>query len=261
MPYELVTPEVDESIGENETDREQRDKNWKDEADSGYLDSFRKLKAEMDFTRKEYQDQMNSLPARKAQLSKELKKAWFNVALYLFIIPIGLWVLTDLFMNWGASSGGAATVYVILKILLFPGLFASIFIALPPTIRTLINVQRRYNVFNNANAHAAYRARYDIVSFPEEEHFLRQMLMKYENFDERIQTEGLDQPGGGDPQASVDERTERQAAILDEMQSLTIFKEYRARTNINRLEGDLKWVLLGLGIGVFISLGGFMIVM
>ncbi len=35
----------------------------------------------------------------------------------------------------------------------------------------------------------------------------------------------------------------------------------RSRINTHRLEGDMKWVLLGLAIGVFIDLGGFMIVL
>ena len=258
MPYELVTPVEGENLSRN---AEEADKNWASYSDDGFLDTFLSLKKQMDFTRKQYRDQQNTLPLRKVQLRKQLIKSWFNVFLFILIIPVGLWILTDLFMKWGTTSGLASSVYLILKILLFPALFVSIFLAGPPSIRTLINTQRRYNAFFHPNSHAGYRDRFDIVSFAEEEHFLNQMLSRYAEFDERTKAEKLDQPGFGDSPLSPEEKAEKQRQILDEMQSISTFKDYQARINTHRLEGDMEWVLLGLAIGVFIGLGGFMIVL
>ena len=87
------------------------------------------------------------------------------------------------------------------------------------------------------------------------------MLSRYAEFDERTKAEKLDQPGFGDSPLSPEEKAEKQRQILDEMQSISTFKDYQARINTHRLEGDMEWVLLGLAIGVFIGLGGFMIVL
>ena len=126
MPYELVTPVEGENLSRN---AEEADKNWASYSDDGFLDTFLSLKKQMDFTRKQYRDQQNTLPLRKVQLRKQLIKSWFNVFLFILIIPVGLWILTDLFMKWGTTSGLASSVYLILKILLFPALFVSIFLA------------------------------------------------------------------------------------------------------------------------------------
>jgi len=257
MPYELVTPEGEEKVSPDVT----FSKGWVGNADAGYSDSFRALKAKMGFVRQQYKDQMDSIPVRKKALRKELKKCWFDVLLYLLIIPIGLTLLTDLLMNLGVDNGFFAIVYLIMKILYFPACFVSLFIALPPTIRTLINCQRRYNAFMNPAEHAGYRDKYDIVSFGEEEHFLRQQLLKHEEFDHRVRTEHLDEVGGGEEVISLDEMTEKQKATLWEMEEMAVFKDYQARIGVNRAEGDIKWIILGLGVGVVVTIGGFAFVM
>ena len=259
MPYELVQPEGEElpkhqsfAYGEN-GDRKEDD--WI--GDAGYSDAFNTLKKEMDFTRARYIDQMQDLPVRKQKLRKELIKKWFSVFLFLIIIPVGFWILTDIVMELSLKVDAFSVFYLIMKILLFPAIFVSVFFFLPPAIRSLVNCQWRYSVFNNPTAHARYREKYDIVSFAEEEHFLRTWLGRFEKFDERIRTEHLDSTGGGEELISLDEMSEKQKATLSEMREMSIFRDYQARVGTNRVEGDAKWILIGFGVGIFIGLGAF----
>ncbi len=256
MPYELVQPEGEEKIMPDAS----FSAGGTDAGDAGYSDSFRALKSQMDFVLRQYNDQLASIPYRKMKLRKELIRAWISVAVFLLAIPIGMWVLTDILMNVGTGNGFFAILYLIFKLLFFPVCFLSLFIALPPAIRTLINCQRRYNAFMNPAYHAAYRDKYDIVSFGEEEHFLRQMQTKHEQFEERIRREHLDEPGGGEGLEAQEDLTEKQRATLAEMQEMTIFKDYQARIGVNRVEGDSKWVFLGIGVGIFIAACGFTMV-
>lgn len=258
MAYEILMPEGME-LKKPEPIAE--DKNWMGDADAGYSDAFRNLKTQIDRNHELYQDQLATLPLRKGKLRKELTKSWFSVILFLFIIPVGMWVITDILLNIGTKSGIMAIVYLVFKILLFPVIFASVFFLLPPAIRTLVNCQRRYNAFNHPEAHAKYRDQFDIISFADEEHFLRQRLSEHAQLEERIRREHLDEVGGGEDSYSIDELSSKQAATLEEMQRMSVFRDYQARIGTNRVEGDAKYVMLGLGIGVFIALMAFTTVM
>ena len=258
MAYELVMPEGME-LQKPESVSEAAD--WMGDADAGYSDAFRNLKSQIDRNHGLYKDQLATIPIRREKLKKELTKSWFQVILFLFIIPVGMWVVTDILMNIGAEHGIVATAYLVFKILLFPVIFLSVFILLPPAIRTLVNCQRRYNAFNHPEAHEKYRDRFDIVSFADEEHFLRQRMLEYEKFEERIRREHLNEVGGGEIFYSIDEMSGKQAATLAEMQKMAVFRDYQARIGTNRVQGDAKYVLIGLGVGVVIALLAFTTVM
>ena len=263
MPYELVHQEGEELPVANSFAYGDPEKRSEDDwiGDAGYSDAFHTLKKQMDFTRAQYKDQLKDLPERKKKLSKELMKKWFQVFLFLIIIPVGLWILTDILMELSLKLDAFSVAYLVMKILLFPAIFVSVFFFLPPAIRSLVNCQWRYSVFNNPTAHARYREKYDIVSFAEEEHFLRTRLGKFEQFDERVKLEQLDQVGGGEEFILLDDMSEKQKETLSEMQELAVFKDYQARVGTNRVEGDARWILLGFVIGIFIAFGAFATVM
>ena len=50
--------------------------------------------------------------------------------------------------------------------------------------------------------------------------------------------------------------TQKQRETLEEMQRLSIFRDYQARISAGRVEGDSKFVIIGFGIGIFIALLG-----
>ena len=227
--------------------------------DAGYSDTFRALKAKMDFTEQQYRDQLATLPVRKMKLRKELIKGWVSVLLFLIVIPLGFVIITDILMNVGTKSGLVGIIYLFFKVAMFPAIFISVFFLFPPAVRTLINVQRRYNAFNQPDRHAGYRDKFDLVSFAEEEHFLRQRLEEFDQFARRTRAENLDQAGGGEDVINQDEMTPKQRETLEEMQRMSFFRDYQARISAGRVEGDSKYVILGFGIGIVIALLGFMV--
>ena len=274
MPYELVKPEEEEKTLEEIEDsvsgknappvqgyvpgmNRNANVDWRSMADAGYSDAFHNLKAKMDFTKDQYVYQLSQIPVRKKAIAKERRNAIITALVYGAGIPIGMWLLTDLFMNLSTISGAFAFFYLILKIAFFPMIFASMFFFFPPSVRTVVNCEFRYTVLNNPMTFSNYRESNQIVSVAEEEHFLRTEIGKHDAFEERIRTEGLDRVGGGDEMANTDELTERQIRILDEMQQMTIFKDYQARVSGNKKEGGVLWVFLGLGIGIAAALAGF----
>ena len=225
--------------------------------DSGYTDAFHTLKAKMDFTKQQYLDQLASLPVRKEKLRKELIWKWFSVVLYLIIIPVGFWIITGILMNLGVKSGLMGILYLVFKVAMFPVIFICVFFLFPPAVRSAINVQRRSNAFNNPNAHAGYRDKLDIVSFADEEHFLRQRLDEFNEFEKRIRRENLDQPGGGEEVIDQSDMSPKQKETIELMQTMSIFRDYQARIGTGRVEGDSKYVAMGLVLGVIIGLAAF----
>lgn len=257
MPYELVHPEGEEAPKDmGIADMEKYAAGTAEIGDAGYSDAFRALKAKMDFTEQQYRDQLATMPVRKMKLRKELIKGWISALVFLIVIPLGFVIITDLLMNAGTKSGLVGIIYIFFKVAMFPAIFISVFFLFPPAVRTLINVQRRYNAFNHPDSHAGYRDKFEIVSFAEEEQFLRKRLEEFDQFDRRTRAENLDHAGGGEDVINQDDMTQKQRETLEEMQRLSIFRDYQARISAGRVEGDSKFVIIGFGIGIIIALLG-----
>ena len=265
MAYELVKPEGEEGQenagGVDPRDRKDWDtppwarvgteawhKAWMEDADSGYLDSFHTLQTKLKHTREQYLYQKSQIPVRKEAMRKEKNSAAWHVLLFGFVIPVAMWLLTQLFLELGTQSGFSATAYLVSKIATFPVLILSIFFALPPSARDYVNSRYRYNVLNNPARHSKFRDEHHIVSFAEEEHFLKHKLDKMKEFDERVKREKLDQAAAGEDFVFLDEMSEKQKQTLAELEKLAEFEDCQARPGDTRINAGYAWIIVGFGI-------------
>jgi len=221
---------------------------WMSKADAGYSDTFNKLKKEMDFVYGRYKDQLADLPKRKLALKRELKGDILKLASVTVIIPLAWYILEKIFLYLGTISGFFAALFLIVKILSFPLLIICYFFGLPPALRDLFNCAFRYRVLNISGQYDVYREKKEIISFDEEDHFLRFTIGKFERFYERIGAEGLNTVGGGEKMISLDELTPKQKETLAEMRELTVFHDVQARPGQERVSAGWKSLLLGFCI-------------
>ena len=98
-----------------------------------------------------------------------------------------------------------------------------------------------------------------IITFVDEKKFLNQKINEIEMFYERIETEGLDIKGGTFQLGADDEMSEYDQKILDEMRSLSLFKECSATVTEIKREAGYAWLIVGLGIflGLIVALVAF----
>ncbi len=258
MAYELVqTEELTASKKQNPKDRrdwdppewaKQKEDDWVGEADSGYSDTFRDLKKKLDHTFQLYRDQLERVPLHQQELKKEKRRAWWNVLKFAVVIPASFFLITVFLGGYAVGNDVVDTIYKIFKIVDVPVVILSEFFLLPAAARDLANCQFRSAVLNNPNRYANYREKEHVVTFAEEQHFLRHEIKKIKAFNERIEKEGLDQVGGGEFFVFLDEMTEKQAETLEEMRELSTFKDCQARVGEKRVNAGYEWVTLGFGI-------------
>ncbi len=265
MAYELVKPEGEEQK-KNEEEIDPRDKKgwepppwakvgteswhkaWMGDADSGYVDSFNSLKKQIDHTRMLYQDQLGTIPRRKEILVKEKNTAWFHVILFMLLLPALMLLLTQLALEFGTEDTLWGIVYLILKVASVPVIIVCVFFALPASARDMVNAQWRYRVLMHPEKYGKYRAQHDVVTFAEEEHFLKHNIGKIDDFYKRVKEEHLDQSAAGEAFVFLDEMSEKQTGILAEMQKLSQFTDYQARVSQLSKKAGAEWILMGFGI-------------
>ena len=266
MPYELVRQEGEEK---NDKDRAAQDprtrrdfdappwakvgsedwhKAWMSEADAGYLDTFNDLYTKMKITRSRYEEQLQSIPFRKRDLKKDRFRAGIMVLVFALIIPVVMWGISKGVLALYTDSTFGKLFYIAVKVISFPVILASIFFMLPPAARDYVNRRHCYNVLMHHEAYAQYRADNNIVCYAEEEHFLRFRLQKMREFDERVKKEKLDTTGAGEDYRSIDEMSEKQTAVLEELRELSEFKDYQASAAKMRRHAGYEWILVGFGI-------------
>ena len=223
-------------------------KAWMGDSDSGYLDAFNALHTKMKNTRDRYEDQKRQLPLRKEAMMKEKSRTAWNVLKFGFVIPVVMWVLTQISLEIGAKSGFVAAMYLGLKFASFPIILTSVFFFLPPSVRDYVNCRFRYNVLTHPTRHSKYRDEHHIVSFAEEEHFLNHNLQQIKDFEKRVKAEKLDQPAAGEDYVFLDEMSDRQKEVLREIEGLAEFKDCVARPGQERISAGYGWLIVGLGI-------------
>ena len=221
---------------------------WLDHADNGYTDSYNMYKKQMENTYMLYMDQLGRLPEKKDNLRKEKNAAWWHVFAFLLVVPAVMILLTQFCLMFGTEDAVWGIVYLVFKVLTVPVILVSVFFALPAAARDLVNTQWTYNVLTKPALHGTYRAKNDIVTFAEEEHFLKHRIKEIEDFKARAKREHLDQPAAGEDFVFLDEMSEKQQAVLDEMMKLAEFEDYQARAGLLRKKAGYEWLIMGWGI-------------
>ena len=242
MSQDLVSSEI------NEQDWYKNEKSW---GDSGYSDSFRALKSQIDYNYNRYKDQLVFLERRRENLTKE-KWASLKMLLVIFLMPVIVFFLERLFTFLGAKSGIFGILAISFMILLPVSIVVCEIFMLLPAARNLMNNIYRDNVLN-------LPGKEPIITFVDEKKFLNQKINEIEMFYERIETEGLDIKGGTFQLGADDEMSEYDQKILDEMRSLSLFKECSATVTEIKREAGYAWLIVGLGIflGLIVALVAF----
>ena len=215
--------------------------------DGGYGDSFRALKAQIDYNYNRYKEQLVSLENRRLNLTND-KKASLKMLLIIMFAPAVLLLFVQIFTYLGALHG-IFGIFAVGGMILQP--FAVVvceFFLLPGATRNLVNNMYRDKVLNlpgDGNR---------IITFVDEKKFLFSKIHEIENFYERVEQDGIDQKGGRFKLgASSGELNDSDKKILDDMRSLSLFTDYKATVSELKREAGMAWLLIGLGILVGIS--------
>ena len=231
MSQDLVSSEL------NEQDWYKNEKSW---GDSGYSDSFRALKSQIDYNYNRYKDQLISLERRRINLNKE-KWSSFRMLMFIFLTPAVVCLLGRLFTFLGAKSGIFGFFAIACLVILPFSVIICEFIMLLPAARNYMNNVYRVNVLN-------LPGKEPIITFVDEKRFLNKKINEIEMFYERIETEGIDIKGGTFQLGADDEMTDYDIRILNDMRSLSIYKEHSATVTEIKREAGVAWVIVGIGI-------------
>ena len=231
MSQDLVSSEL------NEQDWYKNEKSW---GDSGYSDTFRALKSQIDYNYNRYKDQLIFLERRRENLTKE-KWGTLKMLLLIILTPVIVFLLGRLFTILGAMSGIFGILAIAFLILLPISIVVCEIFMLLPAARNLLNNIYRDNILN-------LPGKEPIITFVDEKRFLNQKINEIEMFYERIEIEGIDIKGGTFQLGADDEMSEYDQKILDEMRSLSLFKECSATVTEIKREAGYAWLIVGLGI-------------
>ncbi|MBO4591681.1 MAG: hypothetical protein J5684_03865 [Eubacterium sp.] len=223
--------------------------NEKNMGDGGYGDSFRALKAQIDYNYSRYKEQLVILEQRKQNLLKD-KKDSLRMLLIIMLTPVGIYVLFQIFAFLGAVYGLFNLLAGILIICLPISVIICEFFMLPAAARNYINNIYRDKVLNLPGKGN------NIITFVDEKNFIYTKLREIERFYERIEKYGIDQKGGKMKLGAYSgELLDADREILEEMRGMSLFKDYKATVSELKREASAAWLIIGLGL-----MGGVIIV-
>ena len=258
------------------------DQDWYDKekysGDSGYGDSFRALKSQIDYNYKRYKEQLSSLDDRKAALIKD-KNDSFNMFLMILFAPVVIFLLMELFTYLGSKHGFFGLFAITFLVMIPIVVIICEFFLLPAAARNLVNNIYRVKVMNlpgsgyksgktslsngnmnNTGRGGSWNNGSQIITFVDEKKYLLARISEIETFNRRIENFGLDQKGGKFKLgASSGELSDADQKILEEMRELSVFREYKATVSEIKREAGYSWILVGFGIlvGVIIAFLAF----
>ena len=236
------------------------DDSWLGDADNGFKDTYRALKAEADFQLQQYKDQQAYLAVKRNDLNKEMRSKGIRT-LVLMLSPFIFGLITWIFLQLGSVSGLFGLFYILSVILEVAGSAICIFFLLLPAAREFINTLNMYRIMNAKgklvvawDENAEFSTNKDdlkTISFSDEEYFLQRTLTRFDD----VYTRGdklLYEKTDGD-QVDLDrEFTPEQTKILWELRSLTVHRDIQARTSEIRREGGILFVIIGFEILVIL---------
>lgn len=242
--------------------------------DSGYGDSFRALKSQIDYNYKRYKEQLDSLEDRKAALVKD-KNDSFNMFLMILFAPVVIFLLMELFTYLGSKHGFFGLFAITFLVMIPIAVIICEFMLLPAAARNLVNNLYRVKVMNlpstgfkhgkpnnmnNSGRGGSWNNGGQIITFVDEKKYLLARISEIEAFNRRIESFGLDQKGGKFKLGVASgELSASDMRILEEMRELSVFRDYKATVSEIKREAGYSWFLIGFGIlvGVITAIVAF----
>jgi hypothetical protein len=206
------------------------------------------LKNQIDYNYQGYKDQKKGLQLRKNQLKKSVRHS----LIALLIIPVTSFILgslafflTEVQISAVETSFENTIFSMIITIFSFVGIFGMVVSAFwcPLQLKVFLDTLHKYNLLNGKYLPDFINIKTDYVTFNEEEKFLNRKISEIDHFYTKFNA-----IYDSDDYES-DEETD--AAIIDEMRSLSIWVNYSSECSIIMHDGMIKYIQFLI---IFISL-------
>ncbi len=244
MAYQLKEDQLARAGAWNIMDQEHL---YDEYGDGGYHDTFMALKAQVDHVYDQYKDRWAYLPRKKEEMRQE-RNHYIMQAAFFLLIPLVMSLLARLFADTVSLSSIIVQVAASLS-----AVVCDVFL-LPLTIRDFANAEYRYRELNRPPEKE--KKNNTIITFADEEQFLRRIIAEYDRFYERIEREDLSRRKETDD-LTIDrdrELTDREQAVLDKMRGMTVCEKYQASIGELRKVSGPGTLMIGIVIAAVICL-------